>query len=169
MIYFGHALKLVQSSFPKSFSRESAKHGMGITTERAYRRMSNERQDLMLMFVNPVWTFHFRTNRQAQGRVGSYCLSSQVWGQKASSNIYEQHGGVSCKNASHHKATRPRYLIRHTDRMWTESKIEPKRANGGPKGTKRESQREPKESPKLSTNRTTKIIAEMTSHPKRKK
>ena len=33
VIYFGHALKLVQSSFPKSLSRESAKHGMGITTE----------------------------------------------------------------------------------------------------------------------------------------
>ena len=33
MIYLGHALKLVQTSFPKSFSRESAKHGMGITTE----------------------------------------------------------------------------------------------------------------------------------------
>ena len=33
VIYFGHALKLVQSSFPQSLSRESAKHGMGITTE----------------------------------------------------------------------------------------------------------------------------------------
>ena len=60
VIYFGHALKLVQSSFPKSLSRESAKHGMGITTEHFISEQ----------IARPKW------------RVGSYRRSSKVWDKK---------------------------------------------------------------------------------------